>query len=320
MPDTRKSKPSTGVEAVELLRLNITSVYMGNTAAVDRVIVCVLARGHLLIEDVPGVGKTVLANTLARSVRCSFTRIQCTPDLLPSDIVGVSIYDRDKGIFEFKKGPIFHNIVLADEINRTTPRTQSALLEAMNESTVSMDGQIMKLPQPFMVVATQNPYEFEGTYFLPENQLDRFLMRISLGYPAPDDEARIIDQQPARTTLTELEPVLTAEELVELQNQVDRVTLDRALIDYIIALAEATRHNDDLQIGISPRGALALAQAARATALMHGRDYCVPEDIVSNVLPVCAHRVISKTYMHAGDTATTRRIIQQVMETVPSPA
>ncbi|MEE8458702.1 MAG: MoxR family ATPase, partial [Phycisphaerales bacterium] len=189
-----------------------------------------------------------------------------------------------------------------------------------NESTVSMDGQIMKLPQPFMVVATQNPYEFEGTYFLPENQLDRFLMRISLGYPAPDDEARIIDQQPARTTLAELEPVLTAEELVGLQNQVDRVTLDRALIDYIIALAEATRQNDDLQIGISPRGALALAQAARATALMHGRDYCVPEDIVSNVLPVCAHRVISKTYMHAGDTATTRRIIQQVMETVPSPA
>ena len=320
MPDAQESKPLIGLEAVERLRPNITSVYMGNTAAVDRVIVCVLARGHLLIEDVPGVGKTVLANTLARSVRCSFTRIQFTPDLLPSDIVGVSIYDRDQGTFQFKKGPIFNNIVLADEINRTTPRTQSALLEAMNESTVSMDGQIMKLPQPFMVVATQNPYEFEGTYFLPENQLDRFLMRISLGYPAPDDEARIIDQQPARTTLAELEPVLTAEQLVELQNQVDRVTLDRALIDYIIALAEATRHNDDLQIGISPRGALALAQAARATALMHGRDYCVPEDIVSNVLPVCAHRVISKTYMHAGDTATTRQIIQQVMETVPSPA
>ncbi len=320
MSDAKQSTPSSGIEAVERLRSNITTVYMGNTAAVDRVIVCVLARGHLLIEDVPGVGKTVLANTLARSVRCSFTRIQCTPDLLPSDIVGVSIYDRDKGTFQFKKGPIFHNIVLADEINRTTPRTQSALLEAMNEATVSMDGQIMKLPQPFMVVATQNPYEFEGTYFLPENQLDRFLMRISLGYPAPDDEARIIDQQPARTTLAELQPVLTAEELIELQNQVDRVTLDRALIDYIIALAEATRHNDDLQIGISPRGALALAQAARATAMMHGRDYCVPEDIVSNVLPVCAHRVISKTYMHAGDTATTRRIIQQVMETVPSPA
>jgi MoxR-like ATPase len=307
-------------EAIERLRPNITSVYMGNTAAVDRIIVCLMARGHVLIEDVPGVGKTVLANAVARSVACSFTRIQCTPDLLPSDIIGVSIYDREKNAFEFKRGPIFHNIVLADEINRTTPRTQSALLEAMNEATVSVDGQILPLPQPFMVVATQNPYEFEGTYFLPENQLDRFLMRINLGYPAPDDEARIIEQQPARTALARLQPVLTAQELLSLQERVDRVTMDQALVDYIIALAEATRTHDDLQIGISPRGALALAQAARATALMRGRDYCVPEDIVSNVLPVCAHRVISKTYMHAGDTATTRRIIQQILETVPSPS
>ncbi len=307
-------------EPIERLRANIKSVYMGNTAAVDRVIVCVLARGHVLIEDVPGVGKTILANTLAKSIRCSFTRIQCTPDLLPSDVLGVSVYNREKNSFEFKRGPIFHNIILADEINRTTPRTQSALLEAMNEATVSVDGQVLSLPQPFMVVATQNPYEFEGTYFLPENQLDRFLMRISLGYPAPDDESRIIECQPARTRLTALKPVMSAEEVIELNEQVDNVSLDRALVDYVIALAEATRHNDGLQIGISPRGALALAQAARATALMHGRDYCVPEDIVSNVLPVCAHRVISKTYMHTGDTVTTRRIIQQVMETVPSPA
>jgi MoxR-like ATPase len=190
----------------------------------------------------------------------------------------------------------------------------------MNESTVSVEGQVLPLPQPFMVVATQNPYEFEGTYFLPENQLDRFLMRISLGYPAPDDESRIIEMQPARTTLTKLEPVLAAEEVLALQEQVDQTSMDRALIEYVIALAQATRENDDLQIGISPRGALALAQAARATAVMQGRNYCVPEDIVSNVLPVCAHRVISKTYMHAGDTATTRRTIQQVLETVPSPA
>ncbi|MHC4218434.1 MAG: AAA family ATPase [Planctomycetota bacterium] len=307
-------------EAIDRLRDNITSVYMGNTAAVDRVIVCVLARGHVLIEDVPGVGKTVLANALSRSLRCSFTRIQCTPDLLPSDVIGVSIYNREQGTFEFKQGPIFHNIVLADEINRTTPRTQSAMLEAMNESTVSVEGQVMPLPQPFMVVATQNPYEFEGTYYLPENQLDRFLMRISLGYPAPDDESRIIEMQPARTTLTKLQPVLSSEEVLDLQEQVDQVSMDRALIDYVIALAAATRDNDDLQIGISPRGALALAQAARATAVMQRRNYCVPEDIVSNVLPVCAHRVISKTYMHAGDTATTRRTIQQVLETVPSPA
>jgi MoxR-like ATPase len=302
------------------LRENITSVYMGNTAAVDRVIVCLLARGHMLIEDVPGVGKTVLANALARSIECSFTRIQCTPDLMPSDIIGVTVYDRDSGEFQFKPGPIFHNVIVADEINRTTPRTQSALLEAMSETTISVEGFSHDLPQPFMIVATQNPYEFEGTYFLPENQLDRFLMRISLGYPAPDDEARIIEKQPARTALTALEPVMTGAEIEALQARVDEVSLDPALVDYTIALAAATREHDDLQVGVSPRGALAVSQAARATAVLHGRDYCIPEDIVSNVIPVCAHRVISKTYLHAGDTVSARRIMQQVIETVPSPA
>ena len=307
-------------DPIQRLRDSITSVYMGNTAAVDRVITCLLARGHILIEDVPGVGKTVLANALAKSMECSFARIQCTPDLLPSDIIGISIFNREDSTFEFKRGPIFHNIIVADEINRTTPRTQSALLEAMNESTVSVDGKVHELPSPFMVVATQNPYEFEGTYFLPENQLDRFLMRISLGYPAPDDESRVISQQPARTTLKQLQPVISTEEALALQQQVDDVKMDQSLIDYVITLAVATRSNDDLQIGISPRGSLALSQAARATAVMKGRDYCVPEDVVSNVLPVCAHRIISKTYMHAGDTMTTRRIMQQVLETVPSPA
>jgi MoxR-like ATPase len=306
--------------AIERLRDNITSVYMGNTAAVERVIVCLLARGHVLIEDVPGVGKTVLANALARSIHCSFARIQCTPDLMPSDIIGVTVYDRSQEQFRFAAGPVFHNIILADEINRTTPRTQSALLEAMSETTVSVDGAVHELPQPFMLVATQNPYEFEGTYFLPENQLDRFLMRISLGYPAPDDEARIIRKQPARTTLRALQPVMSGAEVVAFQEMVDRVDMDQALVDYVIALSSATRDHEDIQVGISPRGALAVAQAARATALIRGRDYCVPEDIVSNVLPVCAHRVISKTYMHAGDTATTRRLVQQVLETVPSPA
>ncbi len=304
---------------IQRLRENITSVYMGNTAAVDRIIVGLLARGHILIEDVPGVGKTVLAQALARSIECSFARIQCTPDLLPSDIIGVNIYDRQHATFQFQSGPIFHNIILADEINRTTPRTQSALLEAMSEPTVTVEGEVHLLPQPFIVVATQNPYEFEGTYFLPENQLDRFLLRISLGYPAPDDEARVIKQEPARTVLTTLEPVMTAEDVLALQHQVDQIKIDQSLVEYIISLTTATRDNDDLQVGVSPRGALAISQAARATALMHDRDYCVPEDIVSNVLPVCAHRVISKTYMHAGDTATTRRIIQQVLETVPSP-
>ncbi|MEY3026343.1 MAG: hypothetical protein RL136_1232 [Planctomycetota bacterium] len=306
-------------DRIEALRANIVSVYMGNVQAVDRLIVCLLARGHVLIEDVPGVGKTVLANALARSIRCSFSRIQCTPDLLPSDVTGTSIYRQDTHSFEFRQGPIFANVVLADEINRTTPRTQSAMLEAMSDGTVSAEGGNFSLPQPFLVVATQNPYEFEGTYFLPENQLDRFLMRLSLGYPSPDDEARILAKQPARTALPDLAPAMSADEVLELQRLVDAVRIDQSLVDYIVAIATATRTSEDLQVGVSPRGALALAAAARATAFIAGRDYCVPDDIVSNVLPVCAHRVISRTYMHQGDTLTTRRIMQRVLESVPSP-
>ena len=306
-------------ERIAALRTNIASVYMGNSQAVDRLIVCLLARGHALIEDVPGVGKTVLANALARSVRCSFSRIQCTPDLLPSDVTGTSIFRQESGTFEFRRGPIFANVVLADEINRTTPRTQAAMLEAMSDGTVSAEGGVHALPQPFLVVATQNPFEFEGTYFLPENQLDRFLMRISLGYPSPDDESRILQKQPARTALPDLVPVMDAEEVLVLQRKTDEVRLAQELVDYIIAIATATRNSEDLQVGVSPRGALALAAAARATALVDGRGYCVPDDIVSNVLPVCAHRVISRTYMHQGDTLTTRRIMQRVLEAVPSP-
>ena len=310
---------SDALVKLDALRQNIVSVYMGNTQAVDRLLVCLLARGHVLIEDVPGVGKTVLANALARSIHCTFSRIQCTPDLLPSDVTGTSIFNRDKGTFEFRKGPIFANIVLADEVNRTTPRTQSAMLEAMSDGTVSAEGQVLQLPQPLMVVATQNPYEFEGTYFLPENQLDRFLMRLSLGYPSPDDESRILRRQPARTALPELKPVVTPEEVVELQRLVDTVKIDQGIVDYIIAIATATRHAEDLQVGISPRGALALAAAAKSTAILAAREYVVPDDVVQNVIPVCAHRVISRTYMHAGDTLTTRRIMQRVIESVASP-
>jgi MoxR-like ATPase len=310
----------TDVAPLNRLRENIASVYMGNRQAVDRLVACILARGHVLIEDVPGVGKTVLANALARSIDCSFARIQCTPDLLPSDVTGVSVYRRETDTFEFKRGPVFANVVLADEINRATPRTQSALLEAMSEGTVTAEGQPFPLPVPFMVVATQNPYEFEGTYFLPENQLDRFLMRMSLGYPSPDDESRILHRQPARTTLRDLRPVMTGTEVAELQSAVDGIRMEQSLVDYVIALASATRSHEELQVGISPRGSLALAQAARATALLAGREYCVPEDVVTNVIPVCAHRVVSRTYMHQGDTLTTRRILQQVLEQVPSPS
>ncbi|MEE2681064.1 MAG: MoxR family ATPase [Planctomycetota bacterium] len=307
------------MSTIEHLRENITSVYMGNLQAVDRLITCLLARGHVLIEDVPGVGKTVLANALARSIDCSFSRIQCTPDLLPADVTGVSVYRKDTEEFEYRPGPIFANIVLADEINRTTPRTQSSMLEAMSESTVSAEGEIHELPAPFMVVATQNPYEFEGTYFLPENQLDRFLMRINLGYPAPNDEARILHRQPAITSLKELTPVMDQAGVLQLQERVDAVRMDESLVEYVIAIARATRESDELQVGVSPRGALALSQAARATALLADRDYVVPDDIIANALPVCAHRIISRTYMHAGDTLTTRRIMQKVLDTVPGP-
>ncbi|MAJ46073.1 MAG: ATPase [Planctomycetes bacterium TMED75] len=304
---------------IDQLRENITSVFMGNLQAVDRLITCLLARGHVLIEDVPGVGKTVLANAMARSIDCSFSRIQCTPDLLPGDVTGVSIYRKDTEEFEYRPGPIFANIVLADEINRTTPRTQSAMLEAMSEATVSAEGEIHELPSPFMVVATQNPYEFEGTYFLPENQLDRFLMRINLGYPAPGDEARILHRRPAQTSLKNLSPVLDQDAVSQLQARVDQVRMDDSLVEYVIAIARATRENDELQVGVSPRGALALSQAARATALLAERDFVIPDDIITNAIPVCAHRIISRTYMHAGDTLTTRRIMQKVLDAVPGP-
>lgn len=304
--------------AIATLRDNIARVFLGHPRTVDQAIICLLARGHLLIEDVPGVGKTVLATTLARSVDCSFSRIQLTPDTLPGDILGVSVYDRPTGEFTFKRGPIFANIVLADEVNRTSPRTQAALLEAMNEASVSVDGRVLHLEQPFMVVATQNPFEFEGTYPLPENQLDRFLMRISVGYPSPADEARVLQQRPATETLPALQPVLHKDDVRRLQHEVDQVKVDEALVQYIIAFANATRTFDELEVGLSPRGSLALAQASRATAYYSGRDYVIPEDITSNIHAVCAHRMIARGA--ASSNGSMSRILKAVTQKVPSPA
>lgn len=314
------TRPGMAQEKIERLRENIGKVYLGNPEAIDRVLCCLLARGHALIEDVPGVGKTVLATALAKSIDCRFSRIQLTPDLLPNDVLGVSVYDRETGRFEFKRGPIFANIVLADEINRTTPRTQSALLESMNEGTVSIDGKTIELERPFMVIATQNPYEFEGTYRLPENQLDRFLMQIGLGYPSPEDEARVLAERPSEATLHTLKPVMSPSDILDLQSEVDSVRLDQSLIEYIIALATAMREHEDLQVGLSPRGSLALAQAARATALLSGRDFCVPEDITSNAIAACAHRVIPRDGLHGGDVRVSREIVHRVLETVACPA
>ena len=306
-------------ETIDRLRDNIRTVFLGAGRAVDLLLIGLLARGHVLIEDVPGVGKTVLAKALARSIQCKFSRIQLTPDLLPSDVLGVSIFNTQTQQFDFKPGPIFANIVLADEINRTTPRTQSALLEAMSEEQVSVENQTLHLSRPFMVVATQNPFEFEGTYYLPENQLDRFILRVSVGYPERSAEHRILMTQPGRGALDQLQPVTSAQEVIHLQDIVPTVKLDASIVDYILDLVEATRHEDALHLGVSPRGALALTQAAQASAVLNGRDYATPDDVKGLFNPVCAHRVVSKTYLHNGDANATARVLQTILDRTPAP-
>ena len=255
---------------------------------------CLLARGHLLIEDVPGVGKTTLAQALARSVRSDFHRLQFTSDMLPSDVVGVTIYNAHTQEFEFKSGPVFTNFLLADEINRATPKTQSALLEAMNEMQVTIDGRSYPLSQPFMVIATQNPVEHHGTYPLPESQLDRFLMRIRIGYPDHAAEREIV-RQAAASTFDNIRTVISGEELIRLQNAVAQAAVDEALIDYMLGIVERTRSHESLAMGVSPRGAQALYRATQALAAVEGRDYVTPDDVKRLVVPVFAHRVVVNT-------------------------
>lgn len=308
-----------GRQRLQQLRQNIEQVFYGKREAVDQLIIALLARGHVLIEDVPGVGKTVLARAMARSLDCSFNRIQMTPDLLPADILGVSIYNKTTGQFDFKAGPIFANIILADEINRTTPRTQSALLEAMNESQVSVEGKPLPLRQPFMVVATQNPFEFEGTYFLPENQLDRFALRIRIGYPSRENERKIARNQPDRGPLSDLQPVMTAEQVCDLQEQVQQVKMSEPLLNYVLDLVEATRSHPQVAVGVSPRGTLALVHAAQAAALLAGRGYVVPDDIKDLAVPVCAHRVVTKSYLREGQVSSGEQIVREILGAVPVP-
>jgi MoxR-like ATPase len=282
MPDIR----------VEKLQQAIETVVLGKSEPVKRALVCLLANGHLLIEDVPGVGKTTLAHALAKVLDCTFRRIQFTSDLLPSDILGVSIFNQAGQDFEFRPGPVFANVILADEINRTTPKTQSALLEAMSEGKVSSDTGTYTLPLPFMVIATQNPIEYHGTYPLPESQLDRFLMRIRMGYPEGDAERDLLRQRNRGPATNGLQPIMRIEEVIDAQSRVAQVRMDDSLVDYIMAVVEATRRSEYLIVGASPRGSLALHRAAQALAYYEGRDYCIPDDIKRLVIPVLAHRVI----------------------------
>ncbi len=305
-------------EQLRRLQANVESVLLGKTESVRQALIALLAGGHVLLEDVPGVGKTVLARAIARSVNCTFSRIQLTPDMLPTDILGVSVYNAETGQFQFKRGPIFAHIVLADEINRTTPRTQSALLEAMNESQVTMDGATYPLGPPFMVIATQNPFQFEGTYFLPENQLDRFMMRIRIGYPDRPTERRILLEQPSRRRLQNLEPVMDLEELLALQRQVLEVRVDDGIMEYVVSISEATRREEQLALGLSPRGALGLVQAGRAAALMDGRDYLVPDDVKRLVSPVVAHRLLIKAVAQDGSYGA-EAIVEKILQTIPAP-
>jgi MoxR-like ATPase len=278
-------------ETIRRLEENVGRALVGKPEVVRLAVIGLVARGHLLIEDVPGVGKTTLAAGLARSIGASFQRIQFTSDLLPSDVLGVSVWEPKRGEFVFKPGPLFTNIVLADEINRTTPKTQSALLEAMNEAQVSLDHSTYPLPRPFMVLATQNPREYEGTFPLPESQLDRFLLRIRIGYPGAADEKAVLrgDAVPAH-----LAPVVEADEVLALQETAERVRAEESVLDYLVALVTATRRSPLLALGVSPRGSLALLRAARARALADGRDYLLPDDIKELALPALAHRVIVK--------------------------
>ncbi|MFK7759358.1 MAG: AAA family ATPase [Phycisphaerales bacterium] len=279
-------------EHIDTLRSQIQQIYLGSSGSIDQLLCCLLSRGHALLEDVPGVGKTLLASSLAKSIDASFSRIQLTPDMMPADLLGYTVLSRDSGEMRFQKGPVFASIVLADEINRTSPRTQSALLEAMSEGFVSMDGTSHKLPEPFMVVATQNPNDFLGTYPLPENQLDRFLMRISLGYPDAQSEQSLLELRPAHTMLKTLEPVIQADQVRAIQDAIDHIHLSEAVSKYIVDFARATRESNDIDVGISPRGSLALAHASRAWAWIQGRDHVQPDDVYKLLVPVCAHRLV----------------------------
>jgi len=314
------SSPPIALERISAIEAALGEVIRGKADVVRLSLACLLARGHLLIEDVPGVGKTTLAHALALSVQSTFHRIQFTSDMLPSDVVGVTIYNAHTQEFEFKNGPVFTNFLLADEINRATPKTQSALLEAMNELQVTIDGRPYPLAQPFMVIATQNPVEHHGTYPLPESQLDRFLMRIRIGYPDQAAEREILRQAPA-SAAAHVRPVISGEELLTLQDSVAQVTVEESLVDYMLAIFERTREHESLAMGVSPRGAQSLFRATQALAAVEGRDFATPDDVKRLVLPVFAHRVVLNARLALGQRTSdaAERILNEVLTLVDVP-
>ena len=295
---------------------NVERVIVGKHREVRLALVALLCQGHVLIEDVPGTGKTVLAKAVARTLGCSFRRIQFTPDLLPSDVTGLSIYNQKTGEFEFRPGPILAQVVLADEINRATPKTQSALLECMDERQVTVDGVTYPTPRPFIVLATQNPIEYEGTFALPEAQLDRFMLRIRLGYPTQPDEIRILNDQRRSHPLDDIEPLVAADELLAMQAAIREVFVDPLVADYIVRLTAATRSHGDVQLGASPRGSLALYRAGQALAALDGRDYVIPDDVKQLAEPALAHRLIVKTSAALRDV-DGRAVIRELLDAIP---
>jgi MoxR-like ATPase len=308
-------------QIVSQLQRSIATVIYGKSEAIELALITLLARGHLLIEDVPGVGKTTLAQALAKSFHCTFQRVQFTSDLLPSDVLGVSVYNPESRDFEFRPGPIFANVVLADEINRTTPRTQSALLEAMNEAQVTVDGKTLPLPQPFIVIATQNPVEHHGTYPLPESQLDRFLMRIRMGYPSHETEREILRSRTTDDPVQSLQAVADVSDVLAMQHAVAQIRVDSSLHDYALNIVARTRHSEHLSLGVSPRGTLMLQRAAQAKAFLDGRDFCLPDDFKRLAVAVFSHRVVASA-RHASlqkKSETTEAVLREIVDSVAVP-
>jgi MoxR-like ATPase len=312
---------STNGTRATAIEQSLRSIIRGNDEVVRLALVVVLARGHLLIEGVPGVGKTTLAHALARALDCHFQRVQFTSDMLPSDVLGISVYSAEEQQFEFKPGPVFTNILLADEVNRTTPKTQSALLEAMSEGQVTIDGHSHPLPQPFLVVATQNPLEHHGTYPLPESQLDRFLLRVRMGYPQLESEREILRSEAGAARLDQVIPVASGSDVIGMQNEVTQVKVDDSLVDYALEIVKRTRESEALSLGVSPRGALMLYRAAQAMAYLDGRSFCTPSDFKLLAIPAFSHRVVVNVRYSSSikKSEQAETILAHILDSVPVP-